>query len=358
MTRTPVPAPLLTFARDAGPALKAILEAKTREAAALPLALTPAFERAGEYVLRGGKRLRGALCLLGCQAGGGTRAQAFPAAIGLELFHAYLLVHDDFMDRDAERRGGPTLQVAFAKEGALAAGARAAGEHAANSLAVLFGSLMQSWALEQIFAATVAPERIVAVAQLVARALGEVTLGQALDVAAPLLPSLPRAAALKIEELKTGSYTFELPLTLGALLAGASPETHAALVAYARPLGQAFQIADDLLGTFGSPEQTGKSAGNDLREGKRTLLVLRALETATEKQRVALLSGLGDPDLSDEEIERLRDLLRRSGAEGYARGEAAKLCAEAERALDGEAIPAAVASELRAIARYTVQRES
>jgi len=340
------------------PALRALLDEKVSEAASLPVDLTPAFAALRDYVLRGGKRLRGALCLLGNAAGGGARSDAFSAALGLELLHAYLLVHDDFMDRDEERRGGPTMHLSLARAGGVVKGEAAASAHAAGSLAILFGSLCQAWALEQIFASPVAPERTLAAARLIARALGEVTLGQALDVAAPLAGELPRSAALRIEELKTGSYTFALPLRLGALLAGASQETQDALAAYAHPLGKAFQIADDLLGTFGAPEQTGKSAGNDLREGKRTLLVLRALEAASPADVAALREGLGRHDLSEAGVEELRAILRRSGAEAFARAEAARLCDESVAALASLSIPRAVAEELRAIARYAVQRDS
>ena len=343
-----------------------------RAAALLPVDLSPAFSSLSNYVLRGGKRLRGALCLLGCAAGGGSEQDAFSAALGLELFHAYLLVHDDFMDRDEERRGGPTMHVALEREGAIARAGNStnpsfvdnksqtarADAHTAGSLAILLGSLCQAWALELILAAPVAAGRALAAGQLVAKALAEVTLGQALDVAAPLALALPRSAALRIEEMKTGSYTFELPLTLGALLGGASLETKQALSAYARPLGQAFQIADDLLGTFGAPEQTGKSAGNDLREGKKTLMVLHALESAALVDRETLRLGLGKHDASEAEIEALREILRRSGAETFARDEAERLCAESERALESPAIPRAIAEELRAIARYAVRRQS
>jgi len=360
LTRTPsAPDSLLSFARASEPALRKLLEEKVRSASALPIDLTPSFERLAEYVLRGGKRLRGALCLLGCAAGGGAEQDAFPAALGLELFHAYLLVHDDFMDRDTERRGGPTLHVALARKESIARSAAvgAVAEHTAGSLAVLSGSLLQAWALEQIFSSPVAPERVLAAGKMVARALGEVTLGQVLDVAAPLIPELPRDAALKIEEMKTGSYTFELPLTLGALLAGASLETHAALSAYALPLGQAFQIADDLLGTFGDIGQTGKSAGNDLREGKKTLIVLHALQVSRGADLETLRAGLGNEGLSEDKLEQLREILRRVGAERFARDEAERLCAEAEKALETNAIPGAVAEELRAIARYSVRRQ-
>ena len=357
---TQAPRSLVAFAREAEPRLRELLERKKAAARDLPVDLWPAFAALRDYVLRGGKRLRGALCLLGCEAGGGTRETALPAALGLELLHAYLLIHDDFMDRDELRRGGPTLHVSLGRTGALFAHDTRvpAGEHVGGSLAILFGSLCEAWALELVLQSPAAPDRVVRAAQLLARALAEVTLGQALDLAAPLGPPLGREGVLEIERLKTGSYTVELPLLLGARLAGASPETQVALSDYARPLGQAFQIVDDLLGVFGSPQVTGKSAGNDLREGKRTLLVLRAFEVAGEQDAQILRAGLGRHDLSDRDVEALRRVLRRCGAEGWAREEADRLCLEALAALESPALPAPVAEELHAVARYTVQRVS
>lgn len=356
----PPPAALVEFTTLCEPRLRAFLDEKRAAARALPVDLWPAFAATRDYVLRGGKRLRGALVLLGCEAAGGDRAAALPAALGIELFHAYLLVHDDFMDRDEVRRGGPTLHVQLARKGALDAHGTMvpAGEHLGGALAILFGSLLQAWALELVLAAPAAPGRRLEAAQLLTRALAEVTVGQALDLAAPLGPPPGLAETLEIERLKTGSYTFELPLLLGAHLAGAGPQLAGVLSRYARPLGQAFQIADDLLGTFGAPAVTGKSAGSDLREGKRTLLVLRALELASPADRAALLRDLGRRDLTDREVEGLRLLLSRCGAEGAARAEAERLCAEALAALDAAGLPPAVDRALREIAVYTVGRAS
>lgn len=194
--------------------------------------------------------------------------------------------------------------------------------------------------------------------QLLARTLAEVTVGQALDLAAPLGPPLDHAGTLAIEQLKTGSYTVELPLLLGAQLAGAQPATLAALSSYARPLGQAFQIADDLLGTFGAPALTGKSAGGNLREGKRTLLVLRGLELARGDDLALLRRDLGRRNLTELEVEALRQILTRCGAEGAARAEAGRLCAQATAALETAALPAATAAALRDLALYSVARAS
>ena len=282
-------------------------------------------------MLRGGKRLRGALVLLGHEAAGGKREAALDASVGVELLHAYLLIHDDFMDQDDVRRGGPTLHRALG------------GDHLGASLALLCGSLCEAWAYELL--GTAAP--------LAARTVQQVIAGQMADVRAPVRRELSPAEILEVQRAKTGTYTFELPLHLGATLAHGPQALLEALSAYARPLGVAFQIADDLLGTFGAPEVTGKPNASDLREGKRTLLVARALERATPADAERLRSQLGKPEA---DVEELREILRRSGAEASARADAERLCDDALRALDSPSLPERVADDLRAIASYTVRR--
>ena len=341
------PAYLSEYAREAEPRLRAFLERKSAEVERQPVDLRAAFAMLRDYVLRGGKRLRGALAVLGCEAAGGGRAQALDASIGIELLHAYLLIHDDFMDRDEVRRGGPTLHTALG--GAL-------GEHLGDSVAILLGSLCEAWAVELVLSAPVAPERALAAGRIVAQALQHVIVGQMADLAAPRGPELSEAAVLAVQRMKTGSYTFELPLRLGAVLGGASATALEALERFARPLGQAFQIADDLLGTFGAPQTTGKPNANDLREGKRTLLVARALASAQPEDERRLRAGLGKRDLSDSEADELRAILVRSGAEKSSRDEAERLVAQALRALEGAPVPAAVSAVLREVAEYAVRR--
>ena len=333
---------LVDYARRCEPRLRSFLEGKRAQIEKLPVDLRPAFMQLRDYILRGGKRLRGALVEEGFKAGGGgDPAAVLDASVGVELLHAYLLIHDDFMDRDSVRRGGPTIHAALG------------GDHLAGSVAILLGSLCQAWAWELVLAAPVAPERALEAARLLATSLQEVTVGQTLDVVATQAPPLDPAGVLEVQRLKTGSYSFELPLRLGALLAGAAPPVLDALSRYARPLGQAFQIADDLLGTFGAPEVTGKPNASDLREGKRTLLVARALESATAADAERLRDGLGR---ADADVEQLRDILRRSGAVDAARAEAEKLRDEALRALENPALPPATAQALRELAVYAVGR--
>jgi geranylgeranyl diphosphate synthase type I len=334
------PAFLTDYAAIAEPRLGAFLAGKAREFEALPVDLRDAFSYLRDYLLRGGKRLRGALVLLGCEAGGGDADDALDASLGVELLHAYLLIHDDFMDQDDVRRGGPTLHRALG------------GNHLAASLAVLCGSLCEAWGYQLVLGDGRDPgQRDAAV--LVARTLEQVILGQMADLRAPHSRELSAREILEVQQRKTGSYTFEMPLLVGATLAGGRPEVAAALSAYARPLGQAFQIADDLLGTFGSPEITGKPNASDLREGKRTLLVALGLEMATAEDARTLRDGLGR---AEADVEKLRDVLRRSGAESAARGEAERLCAQALSALDSKELPRPPAKALREIGEYSVRR--
>src|SRR5256885_11787487 len=252
------------------------------------------------------------------------------------------------MDGDELRRGGPTLHLALGKRSA----------HLGDSLAVLAGSLCEAWAVELLLSSPVEPGRTLQAAKLLASALQAVILGQSLDLAAPFEPPLDDDGVARLQALKTGSYTFELPLRIGAVLAGASAAVLDALERFARPLGIAFQIADDLLGTLGSTEVTGKPSGSDLREGKRTLLVARAMKMASAADAALLRDSLGRRDLTEAGVEAARAVLLRSGAAAGCREEADRLLGQALAALDGAPIPQPVARTLREIAAYTARRES
>ena len=331
MSLLAAPGCILEYTRVAEPRLRVLLDARLRGFGSLPVDLRDVASALRDYLLRGGKRLRGALLVLGHEAAGGAREAALDASIGLELLHAYLLIHDDFMDQDDVRRGGPTLHKALG------------GDHLGSSLALLCGSICEAWAYELLGPA----------AGTAAATVEQVILGQMADLRAPTGRELSAREVLQVQRAKTGTYTFELPLRLGAALGNGSQQLLQALAAYAAPLGVAFQIADDLLGTFGAPEVTGKPNASDLREGKRTLLLARALEMAAPADAQALRAGLGNPQA---DVEELRAILRRCGAEASARADAERLCDDALRALDSPAIPERVARDLREIAVYTVRR--
>jgi len=339
------PKALLDYSALAEQRLKAFLD---QRGAQLPASLQEPHRLLRDYVLRGGKRLRGALVLLVCEAAGGDRDLALQASLGCELLHAYMLVHDDFMDRDELRRGGPTLHVTLGAQH---------GQHLGGSVALLLGSLTQAWAHQLLLETAAPPDRVLRAARIFEDAIAQVTAGQMLDLLASRGEPTSEEV-LEIERHKTGGYTFELPLLLGAALAGASAELEDALRRYARPLGQGFQIADDLLGTFGAPEVTGKPNASDLREGKRTLLITRALERASPQDARRLRDALGREEMTDSEADSLRALLSRTGAVEAARADAERLCREALRALEAAAIPPPVKQALAEIATHAIRRAS
>lgn len=244
--------------------------------------------------MRGGKRLRPAVLFAGYKAvrPEGGIGDVIDACAGLELLQSYLLIHDDWMDGDDERRGGPAVHAMFRESLGDA--------HLGASLAILAGNLAcaQSW---RLFGSD--PE----VLAVVMRMHEEVLVGQQLDLMAVEDVS-------RMHQLKTGSYTLRGPMALGAALGGASDAEKDALNRLATPLGEAFQMRDDLLGTFGDPKDTGKPAGNDLRAGKHNALIAAAEKSASFETLAPVRAVLGDASASAAAVEAAIEVLEASGA--------------------------------------------
>lgn len=264
-------------------------------------------------VRRGGKRLRPALLAAAWVAGGGGRplpAAVIDAGASFEILQAYFLVHDDWMDGDRERRGGPSVHAALE--------ARTGDAHLGATLAVLAGDYASGLAHALLSELDAPAPVVVEVLRLFARMEQDVVLGQILDVSLGTARDGELAAAVdRMHALKTGSYTVRGPLAIGAALAGASPTVREALARYAAPLGVAFQLRDDLLGTFGDPHDTGKPVGSDLASGKRTALVAAALARLQGADRLRLERVLGaGATTAPSELAATVELLERCGARG------------------------------------------
>ena len=265
-------------------------------------------------LVAGGKRLRPAFCYWGWRgAGGADREEIVRAATALELLQACALIHDDVMDRSDTRRGGPSVHRRFAT---LHRGSGWTGspESFGTAAAVLLGDLCLSWADELLFGCGLPSPDILRAKPVYDVMRTELMAGQYLDVLEQARGggSVPRA--LTVARFKSAKYTIERPLHLGGQLAGAPPELIGAYSAYGLPLGEAFQLRDDVLGVFGDPSQTGKPAGDDLREGKRTVLIAIALERATPAQAAVVGRYLGDPALAAADTERLQTIIVETGA--------------------------------------------
>jgi geranylgeranyl diphosphate synthase, type I len=257
-------------------------------------------------VAAGGKRLRPLFCYWGFRAGGEEDGDPIVrAAASLELLHTFAIVHDDVMDRSPLRRGQAATHIEMAAEGDA---------HAGVSAAILAGDLALSLADELFSESGFPAERFLAGFRWYNRMRTEVVAGQYLDLVASKGPAPAEATVRRIARLKSGGYTVEKPLLIGAALAAAPPEVERALSGFGATLGEAFQLRDDVLGAFGDPAETGKDADGDLREGKRTLLISRALAACSPAERSVVESHLGRPDLSAPDAEEIRGILRSSGA--------------------------------------------
>ncbi|MFK0290491.1 polyprenyl synthetase family protein [Streptomyces sp. NPDC090442] len=267
----------------------------------------------------GGKRLRPMLCVLGWYAAGGAAPaprSVLQVAAALEMFHAFCLVHDDVMDDSTTRRGRPTVHRAFADRHAEDHPGQAADRFGASA-AILVGDFALAWSDELIHTARLSPPQLLRVLPLLDAMRAEVLYGQYLDVDATGRPSGDIERARAIIRYKTAKYTCERPLHFGAALAGAPPQLLDALSAYALPLGEAFQLRDDLLGVFGDPHVTGKSRLDDLREGKHTLLIALALRDVAPGDKDLLHRLLADPHLTEAEAAQIRGALTACGARAH-----------------------------------------
>lgn len=333
------------FQADTQAVIDRVLEEQRREFAPLGPDAAALIDRA-EAFLAGGKRLRAEFLAAGYRSCGGRdlageRSPAVQAAAALELFHAAALAHDDIIDRSDTRRGAPSAHRAF-EAIHRGSGWAADGARFGESAAIIFGDLILVWSDERFIEATALaadPAWGRRAREEFRRMRAEVAAGQYLDlveeVAWPAVPVADRALrARRVATSKSARYSVEAPLVLGALLAGADDERVARIRAFGLPLGLAFQFRDDILGVVGDERVTGKPAGDDLREGKRTVLIAAAEARANEAERAWFDERLGRPDLAPEEVAAMAARIRELGALDDVEAQIAELLDEALAALD------------------------
>ncbi|MEA2693018.1 MAG: geranylgeranyl diphosphate synthase, type [Acidobacteriota bacterium] len=270
-----------------------------------------------ELMTHGGKRLRPALVYYSYRAlGGESDSAVLPLALATEFLHTYLLIHDDIMDHAETRRSRPAAHVRF-REIHRENGWRGDPADFGEAVAILLGDLAHTWAVELFSGVEVEGLRALELTRSFSAMCQEVVGGQYLEllVAARRESEEPgEEELLSVLRRKSGCYTAERPIQLGGILAGAAPGPLAALTRFGSALGEAFQLQDDLLGMFGDPEKVGKPVGADLTEGKFTFLIFHALKAASPEERQVLSAALGRPDLPLAEVERVRSILKGTGA--------------------------------------------
>ena len=316
-------------------------------------------------MLAGGKRFRAVFCALGFATTSTTLPDSLcDLAVGLEIFHAAALAHDDIMDHSDTRRGAPSAHRRF-EDRHVTNGWAGDAEHFGASSALLFGDFLL--ALSDVSVSRGLASHADLSTSMRARTEFDrmrldVTAGQYLDIveenAWPTVSiddALGRAAT--VLTYKSAKYSIEAPLAIGALLGGASDDQISGLRAFALPLGNAFQLRDDILGVFGDPAVTGKPVGDDLREGKRTVLIALTMAAATPETRDALNAVLGKNAASADEIRWAQSVCETTGARAQVEARIDEEFATAMAALESLELNDEARASLTALAHRVVKRD-
>ena len=268
-------------------------------------------------LLAGGKRLRPAFAYWGYRAAGGQDSDGLvQACSSLELLQACALIHDDVMDASDTRRGKPSIHKQFEamhEVNSWSGGAQLFGEGAA----ILVGDLALSWADEMLLTSDLPSDQVTRAKLIYDLMRTELMSGQYLDLLEQVRGGITQDRAEVVIRYKSAKYTIERPLHMGAVIAGADGKLLASLSRYGLALGEAFQLRDDLLGVFGNAAVTGKPTGDDLREGKQTMLIAHAINSASEPDRKFLLAHLGSANIEETTITKLQTILIECGSQDF-----------------------------------------
>src|SRR3954451_10267366 len=293
-------------------------------------------------LVAGGKRLRPAFCYWGWRGSGAADEDSVVVvATSFELLHACAIIHDDVMDASDMRRGHPSVHRQFAALHGTS-GWLGSSDNFGVAAAILLGDLCLAWSDEMFTSSGLSADALARARPSYDDMRSELMAGQYLDVLGQARGGGSVEDAMRVVRFKSAKYTVERPLHVGGQLAGASEELLAAYSAYGLPLGEAFQLRDDMLGVYGDPAETGKPAGDDLREGKRTVLLAMAYEQASAVQREVMSRLVGAADLDADGVAQLRAVLEDTGAVAAVEGRIDVLTQSAVDALrrapvDGEA---------------------
>jgi len=318
-------------------------------------------EHIREYNLRGGKRIRPSFVVEGYRAVGGKDIDSiYDAALAVETMEGYLLIHDDMMDRDDLRRGGKTVHAIYREwfKNRFNENEKEA-EHFGDTIAICAGDIVETFGTELIARSNFPAELKIKAIQkynFIARYTG---YGQVLDTIVEELPpeKVTEKHVLTVHKFKTSLYTITGPLQIGTILAGGTPEQLNIMEEYGKNLGVAFQIQDDILGIYADEKKLGKPVGSDLKEGKRTLLILKALEKGTPEQQQKLKSLLKKQDITPEEVKEAQDIIRDTGSLDYSKQLAVQYANKGIEAIKNTNFEQEGKEYMLGIADYLINRE-
>ena len=319
--------------------------------------LAPVATAMERFLLDSGKRLRPLFAYLGFLGTGSKPSiEILRACASLELVHVCALMHDDVMDASDTRRGAPSIHRAFEAmhvEEKLSGSAAQFG----ISSAILLGDLALVWSAKMLHQSGIDGATLLRSLPMYDEMRVELMAGQYLDVYEQALASESVERSLKVARYKSGKYTIERPLHFGAALGDGKPDLFTTYSNYGLPLGEAFQLRDDILGIFGDPQETGKPAGDDLREGKRTVLLAKVMELADSTQKSEINSTLGNQGLDLAQVNKVREIFVSTGALSEVEALISKLTSSAQSALEHGEIDPMATSALTQLLTIVTQRK-
>jgi geranylgeranyl diphosphate synthase type I len=319
--------------------------------------LATVLQHCKDNLLADGKRVRPAMMHYGYLAGGGNqKKEIIKASMSVELIHFFLLMHDDIIDKDDLRHNQETIHSRYKKYSQKFFLAKD-DKHFGISVAIVLGDMFYALGNRVLFQSNFEAEFIIKALDKLQKVVGQTGIGEIEDVVMEYEGVASENKILSMYENKTARYTFEGPLHLGAILAGADDEFCDKLSEFAIPLGVAFQIQDDMLGVFGDEKKTGKPVGSDVTEGKITLLTLKAYEKADGGQKKILDNLLGKEDLTKKELVIFQDILIKTGALEEAQKFAFQLLTEAKQKIKLAKLPLETEEFLIGLADYLDKRE-
>jgi len=333
---------LLEYKNNIDLELKIFLEKKITNSSKIDKNIENILLYLKDFNLRGGKRIRGILTIIGYTLFKNYNKEIIKASVAIELMESFFLIHDDITDDDELRRGSLTLHKQYEKL-----------YKNGISYALVAGDLLCSLG-NQLMTELNFPQKLKAL-QIYNNAITKTCYGQFYDMLIEN-KAINESEISKLHELKTAYYTIEAPLKIGAILAGAKDKDLKQISKLSTPLGKAFQLKDDILGIFGSKSTLGKSPLSDLKQGKKTLLILRALQNANKKQKNYLLTHLGNKQLTNKELKKIREIIIKTNSLNYSLETITKLVNDSKSIIQSSNFNPKAKSLLLEIANYIVMR--
>jgi geranylgeranyl diphosphate synthase type I len=347
---------LVVYKREVDKEIEVCLNRAIKEAGTVDLFVQDALKYFKKMILSGGKRIRPIMMCVGYESAGGKQKQEIlKTSVSIELIHAFVLMHDDIIDRDDFRHGVKTMHARYRDYNKKTI--RKDADHFGQSISIILGDFIYSLGNQVLFESNFEFELIVHALNKVQSIVGLTCVGEIQDIYMEYKNTASEEEILAMYKNKTAKYTFEGPLQLGAILAGADDEFCDSITKFAVPIGIAFQLRDDILGVFGDSKKTGKPTDSDIAEGKQTFMVKRAFVNADRVQKRELKKIWGKGTITGDEIKKFQQIIVDTGAKMEVEEYMQNLISDSQQALDNMDLSGESKDFLYELANYLNKRD-